>query len=186
MIYLVSGYMRSGTSMMMQCLEAGGMPVAYSTKRNSLNDRRSDEHYKPNPKGLYEPDDSEIGKPGWPREHDEKALKVVAPFVRHLSVHAYRAVFMQRDPEEIRQSYEAAFKGKVTCEQIEQCQQAALESLDNRRDVLTVNILQYADVVVDPLRAMQSLNWPINTDKAASVVQPELYRFRLERLTVGL
>lgn len=186
MIYVVSGYMRSGTSMMMQCLEAGGLPVAYSHQRNILNDRCSDEHYKPNPKGLYEPADSEIGKHGWPRGHDGKAIKVVAPLLRHLSVHEYRVVFMLRNPEEIRQSYKAAFRGNVTCEQIEHCQQSSLELLHNRRDVLTVTELQYADVVADPLAAIYKLNWPIDNVRAAEAVQPDLYRFRPERLTVGL
>lgn len=186
MIYLISGYMRSGTSMMMQCLEAGGIPVVRSEVRDRLNDRHSDLHYRPNPSGLYEPPCSEIGKPGWPREHDGKALKVVAPLVRHLSVHEYRAVFMLRDPEEIRQSYEAAFKGRVNCEQIEQCQQEAFGMLHNRRDVLSVKVLQYADVIANPLAALQELNWPIDAKKASSVVQPELYRFRRERLVEGL
>lgn len=186
MIYVVSGYMRSGTSMLMQCLEAGGMSVVASPQRDIVNRRHSDQHYRPNPRSLYEPTDSEIGKPGWPREHDGMAIKVLAPFVRHLAVHEYRAVFMLRDPEEIRQSYEAAFKGRVTCDQIAQCQQEAFGMLHNRRDVLSVSTMQYADVVADPLAALQELNWPVDAKKAASVVQPELYRFRRERLVEGL
>jgi hypothetical protein len=43
--YIVSGLERSGTSMIMQMLEAGGVPVAYDSKR------KSDEN---NPKGYYE------------------------------------------------------------------------------------------------------------------------------------
>ena len=36
MIYVVSGYPRSGTSMMMECLEAGGLEMVKSEKRDEL------------------------------------------------------------------------------------------------------------------------------------------------------
>ena len=52
--YFVSGFMRSGTSMMMACLEAGGMDVAHREQRNQMLEQYSDENYSPNEGGLYE------------------------------------------------------------------------------------------------------------------------------------
>lgn len=189
MLSLVSGFMRSGTSMIMSCLEAGGMDVVKSEQRDKFGAAHSDQHYRVNPYGLYEPDIREMNEPGWPKQHDGKVLKVVVPWLRALSVHDYRVVFMLRDPEEIRQSYEAAFGGKMKREAIERQTVEALDQLRNRRDVRTITTLNYRDVVDDPILAFAKLRsdgWPIDGEAAASVVQPELCRFRREKLTVGI
>jgi hypothetical protein len=102
-----------------------------------------------------------------------------------LAAHEYRVVFMRRDSEEIRQSYEGAFGGRVTAQQIETVIYEALRTLRNRRDVHEIVELQYADVIDDPVLAIASLGWTIDAQAAASVVDPSLYRFRLNRLTVG-
>jgi hypothetical protein len=185
LIYLVVGHMRSGTSMMMSCLEAGGLPVVRSESRDRLNAAHSDQHYRPNPTSLYEPDERAMRVPGWPRQHDGHALKVVAPLLGRLAAHEYRVVFMRRDSEEIRQSYEGAFGGRVTAQQIETVIAEALRTLNNRRDVHEIIELQYGDVIDDPVLSLASLGWPIDVQAAAAVVDPSLYRFRLNRLTVG-
>jgi len=189
MIYIVSGFMRSGTTMKMECMEAGGMSVVKSESRDQFGAAHNDEHYRVNPHGLYEPDLTELRQLGWPKQHDGKVLKVVVPWLRALSVHEYRVVFMLRDFEEIRQSFEGAFGGRLKRETIEQQVAEALAQLRNRRDVLTLTTLNYCDVVADPQRELSRLRaagWPIDVEAAASVVNPDLYRFRLERLTVGI
>ena len=183
MIYVVSGHPRSGTSMMMAALEAGGLKVVASASREALN--RPDGPYKPNHGGLYEPAVHEMWQPGWPRKHEGCALKVVVQWLRHLAVHEYRVVMMERDPEEIRQSYRATGL-ETTAERIEQEMNEAYATLQNRADVKHVRTLWYADVLADPLRALSSLCWPIDARQAAKVVDPEQYRFRRERLVVGL
>lgn len=180
MIYVVSGYMRSGTSMMMQALEAGGMPVLRSERRDRLNESHADEQYRPNPISLYEPDPREMTL-GWPRQHDGLAIKVVVPFLPRLSVHEYKVCFMRRDPEEIRQSYEGAFGQRLDLERIERATSEALLTLRNRRDV-ELTELWYPDVIEHGL----DLDWPCDMEKANAVINPDLYRFRRERLTVGI
>jgi len=188
MIYIVSGFMRSGTSMMMSCLEAGGMSVVKSERREEFGKVHSDDQYAVNANGLYEPDPAEFKESGWPRQHDGKAIKVVVPWLPHLAVHDYRVVFMRRDPEEIRQSYEAAFGMKLNADEIQQRCDLAVERLNNRRDVELIE-LQYAEVIAEPLSTFESLlyaGWPIGPVEAALAVDPSLYRFRLENLTVGI
>lgn len=46
MIYIVSGFMRSGTSMMMQALIAGGMQASFSTQRNQFANNLADDYYQ--------------------------------------------------------------------------------------------------------------------------------------------
>ena len=52
MIYIVSGFFRSGTTMMMRALELGGMPVYFSRERNALNEEHTNLRSRPNPTGL--------------------------------------------------------------------------------------------------------------------------------------
>lgn len=118
MIYIVTGFMRSGTSMMCECLEAGGMSVVKSESRDRFGAAHSDERYAVNPNGLYEPNPGDMQTDGWPRMHDGKAIKVVFPLISSLAVHAYKVVAMLREPEEIRQSYEAAFGQRIPLERI--------------------------------------------------------------------
>lgn len=94
-IVVVSGLPRSGTSMMMAILEAGGVPV--------LTDgvRRADED---NPRGYYEfervkrlQDDT-----GWLPEARGRAVKMVSALLPDLPAeHSYRVVLMQRRMPEI-------------------------------------------------------------------------------------
>lgn len=164
------------------------MSVVKSEARDQFGAAHSDQHYAVNPNGLYEPNPRDMQAPGWPRQHDGKVLKVVFPWLNALSVHQYKAVVLLRDPEEIRQSFEGAFGKRIPLERIKQATKDGLEKLNNRRDV-ELACLCYAEVIADPLAGFRLLalqGWPIEPAKAAAVVNPDLYRFRLESLTVGI
>jgi len=187
MVYLVSGHPRSGTSMMMQVLEAGGMEAVRNPKRDKFNDQHSDEFYKPNPEGLYELESRQVRRLGFPRGLDGKLIKVVTLNLLYLSVHEYSVIFMTRDPEEIRQSYEAAFGQKIGApEHIQRWVDEALLLLGNRKDVKQLSIIPYRGFLDTPRPYLESLGWPIDVGKALSVIDPAKCRFRLESLTVGI
>lgn len=94
-ITVVSGLPRSGTSMMMQMLEAGGVPILTDRVRAADED---------NLKGYYEfervkalPQDT-----AWLEEARGKAVKIVSELLRRLPAdHAYRIIFMRRDLREV-------------------------------------------------------------------------------------
>jgi hypothetical protein len=172
--------------MLMAALEAGGMRVHRSARRELCNVVPGERTYVPNRGGLFEPSRQEMQEPGWPRHHDGCALKLVTPFLGRLGVHEYRVVFMTRDFEEIRQSYRAAFGASVTCERIQQECEESILTLRNRRDVRDIRSLEYADVLGNPASAIASLGWPVDTARAARVVDTDQYRFRRERLVAGL
>lgn len=191
MIYLVTGYMRSGTSMMMQSLIAGGLEALYDERRENMNKSYGDEHYKPNAKGFYEPSYMEYRKFGFPKMHDGKLLKVLRGGVPMLAVADYLVILMRRHPEEIRQSYEAFFGGKadmVILNNYEERLTNTEEMIRNRRD-MNLTCLDYRTVVDDPNLAFETLRengWPIDVDVAAANVDPTQCRFRLELLEVGI
>jgi len=95
-ITVVSGLPRSGTSMMMQMLAAGGLPALTDGKRTADND---------NPKGYYELEAAKrlMTDRSWLPQADGKAVKIVAQLLPYLPPrpHQLRIIFMERDLEEI-------------------------------------------------------------------------------------
>lgn len=96
-VVVVSGLPRSGTSMMMKMLEAGGLSVVTDAIREADED---------NPKGYYELEQvKDLDKPGdksWMRAHRGKVVKVISALLPDLpDDNAYRIIFMRRDYGEI-------------------------------------------------------------------------------------
>jgi hypothetical protein len=199
MIHVVSGYFRSGTSAMMQALIAGGMSAAWDEKPNELAAQHADESYHPNRGGQFEILVSEYSqadppfqtKPNFPLNYQGKLIKVVLWGLDSLAVNpeGYRVVLMTRDPEEIRQSYRGAFGNEYSMKDYQARIDRALAMLRNRRDVQGVSAVSYADMVADPVGTfvgLRSAGWAIDPLESAAVIDPKQYRFRRERLTVGI
>lgn len=95
-ITIVSGLPRSGTSMMMKMLEAGGLPPLVDHVRTADAD---------NPKGYYEFERVKKLKDGdveWVRRARGKAVKVIAALLQYLPAdHDYRVLFMRRAMPEV-------------------------------------------------------------------------------------
>lgn len=188
MIYIVSGFPRSGTSVMMQALEAGGFETIKNEQRSKRVHGRDDSQYQMNPDDVYESTEKERMDHNWPRQHEGKVIKVVTMWLSNLAVWpgGYRVLFMRRNLEEIRQSYEAAFNRCLTVEQINNAVCTARETLANRRDVIDVHQIWYENLVMgDPVYELTNLNWPIDVDKAANIIDPSRYRFNLRNLVIG-
>jgi tetratricopeptide (TPR) repeat protein len=97
-IAVVSGLPRSGTSLMMQMLDKGGVSILQDTSREADIS---------NPKGYYEykPVMSLYKDNSWLSQGQDKAVKVVAPLLKYLDpALRYKIIFMRRDLNEIVQS----------------------------------------------------------------------------------
>jgi hypothetical protein len=191
-LYVVSGFMRTGTSMIMRALHLGGLVPVMKKSRDVMKNKFSDEHYDPNVGGLYELEPQDYKSFGFPKQFEGKLIKALNYGVPRMSVmeHGIRVIFMMRDPEEIRQSYLAFFGVQLTnIAQYKRNMSDIIERIRNRKDVLSLSIFQYRDVVSNPVQHFQILKdvgWPIDPCKSASVVNPELCRFKVENLTVGI
>jgi len=98
MITIVSGLPRSGTSLMMQMLDAGGLPVLSDGERRADTD---------NPKGYLEWERiKQLPKdPGLIAEAEGKVVKVISQLILSLpDRHEYRIIFMQRPLPEVLKS----------------------------------------------------------------------------------
>ena len=191
--YFVSGYMRCGTSMMMQALSAGGLEAAFDPARDKMNDQFGDEHYKPNEGGFYELTGKEYQKLDFPKGYEGKLIKMLFGGMYQLSAGGpYKIVFMLRDFEESRQSYEGFFGQKLPIQKrdVFEAQRAKILGILHQRQDCEVFEIEYRKLVEDPEKWFRMLRdigrFPIDPQAAAAVVDPAKCRFRLEELEVGI
>jgi hypothetical protein len=186
MIYLVSGFMRSGTSMCMEALEAGGLEAVYSADRDKrMNDKWGEADspvpYTPNDK-FYELDADDYRKSDFPLCHEGKLVKCLWGGITRLPVGEYRVVYMRRPRNEIRTSLIAFFGNStpiVDALDFDQLMERIVSILRDRASFKSVDEIWYGDVLADPLRVFRKLadhGWPIDADKAATI--PEARRAR--------
>ena len=99
-IIVVSGLPRSGTSMTMKMLDAGGIALITDEARLADEDNPKGYFELENVKSLGEQDDK-----SWLTEARGKAVKVISHLLRELPEHyAYRIIFMNRHVQEVIRS----------------------------------------------------------------------------------
>ena len=94
-VTVVAGLPRSGTSMMMSMLEAGGIPLLTDGVRTADRD---------NPRGYYELEavKQTDRDPSWLDDAPGKAVKVISQLLPELPPqHRYRAIFVRRNLDEV-------------------------------------------------------------------------------------
>lgn len=108
MITIVSGLPRSGTSLMMQMLHAGGLAILSDGERQADAD---------NPRGYFEWERIKqlSNDPGCIAEAEGKVVKVISQLLLCLPAkHEYRIIFMQRPLEEVMASQEEMLRHRGT------------------------------------------------------------------------
>lgn len=196
MVYIVSGFLRSGTSMMMVALREGGLPIVGERDPEGFNVRyaRPASNYLPNPGGFWLFTGNHAAA-NFPQLYANRAVKLAWDLVPHIprSRDGYRVVFLRRDPVEIAQSLRAflgadadledfalaGYEGRILADYAVQMNRAV--NLLQARGDCTVSELNYADVVAQPVTAFTSLQaagWPIDPAACAAVVDSDLYRSR--------
>jgi hypothetical protein len=95
-VTIVSGLPRSGTSMMMKMLDAGGIPPLTDEIRTADKD---------NPRGYYEFErvkKLDEGDTAWLEDAQGSAVKVISALLQHLPAgYSYKIIFMERKMEEV-------------------------------------------------------------------------------------
>lgn len=190
MITIVSGLPRSGTSLMMQMLVAGGMIALSDGERQADTD---------NPRGYVEweriktlPND-----PACIAEGEGKVVKVISKLLLSLPAgHEYRVIFMQRPLPEVlasqdqmlrrRGSYRGTHKESANPAAITAAFEKHLREvyawLDAKAYVRAMRI-PYHDVLSQPKEISQQLaeflEQPLNIDAMIQQVDASLYRNRV-------
>ena len=184
-IVVVSGLPRSGTSMAMKMLEAGGMRVVTDRLRAADED---------NPKGYYEDervkDLHRDGDKTWLREARGSVIKVISFLLKSLPPdNNYQVLFMHRSLREIVASQNKMLvrrgEGNETPDERalalleEQVRDARFFLRRPQFDVLELNYRETLDGPAPQARRIaEYLGRPLDVAKMAEVVDRELYRNR--------
>jgi hypothetical protein len=188
MITIVSGLPRSGTSLMMQMLGAGGLPVLTDGERKADED---------NLKGYLEWERiKQLPKdPSLIAEAENKVVKVISQLVLSLPVgHEYRIVFMQRPLPEVLKSQDEMLRRRGNADSIISDTSAIEEAF--QRHLIEVNKwaaskanvqmlrVHYHRVLREPKAVAEEvvgfLKIPLDTESMARQVDGSLYRNRMK------
>jgi hypothetical protein len=184
-IVVVSGLPRSGTSMAMQILAAGGYPVTTDAIRIADED---------NPKGYFEEErvkdlhKDDVGR-DWVRATRGKAIKVISFLLRYLPQdNNYKVIFMRRDLNEVLASQSKMLERLGEANETSDEDMLALWKdhlwkvnylLKHAPHMEFIDVV-YSDAVRDPVREVTRIRDFVGTDleleKMAGVVDPSLYR----------
>lgn len=184
-IVVVSGLPRSGTSLMMQMLAAGGVPPLTDEIRTPDPD---------NPRGYLEFERVKQLKADatWLAEASGKAVKIIHLLLMDLpDTQRYDVVFMERDLSEVISSQAAmlARSGRpgaaLPADRLAAMYETQLRTVRQwlaSRSHFRVEFVQYSSLVADPVqnaeRIQQFLARPLHTAAMAAAVDPALYRNR--------
>jgi hypothetical protein len=185
MITIVSGLPRSGTSLMMQMLVAGGVPALADGERQADTD---------NPRGYLEwerikqlPND-----PGCIAEGEGKVVKVISRLLLSLPAgYEYRIIFMQRPMPEVlasqdqmlrrRGNYKEGVDPAIISAAFENELRKVYAWLDGKPNVKAIRV-PYHEVLSKPKEVAQQLvhflQIPLDVDAMIQQVDASLYRNR--------
>lgn len=178
-IYIVSGLPRSGTSMTMQMLGAGGMNILTDNLR---------QHDDNNPKGYLELEKiKSLGKDNsWLAEAEGKTIKVIAQLLQYLpNLYNYKIIFMQRNMNEVLKSQQKML-GKdssafpMGLSEVFKKQLAQSEAWMRAQPNIEVMFVNYADIIENPQEQAENLDaflgQELDIKAMTEVVDKNLYR----------
>ena len=184
-ITIVSGLPRSGTSMMMQMLMAGGMGIVTDEIRKADED---------NPRGYLEWERVKKLKEdqSWLDECPGKAVKVISMLLFDLPrKHHYKIIFMHREIEEVLASQRIMLerrgmaRDEVSDEEMAKKFEKHLKQIEDwiaHQSNIEVLSIKYNEVIADPLHYSKVVNnflgEDLNTRTMAEAIEETLYRQR--------
>ena len=185
-IVVVSGLPRSGTSMTMKMLEAGGLPPVVDGIRTPDED---------NPKGYYEDERvKDLGKMDdktWLENARGRAIKIISYLLKDLPQgHNYKILFMRRHLHEVLASQAKMLERRDATSEASDARMIEIyedhlwkvNRLLQREPHLEALDVEYKAVLKDPRaearRIHDFLGLPLDVEKMALVVDERLYRNR--------
>jgi hypothetical protein len=182
-IIIVSGLPRSGTSLMMQMLDNGGVEIITDNVRTADTD---------NPRGYYELEKAKRIKKdsSWLPQARGKAFKMVSQLLYDLpGSEIYRIIFMERDLDEMLLSQEKMLKrlgrSGAPPDEIKLSFTSHLKRLHDwlpQQGNMRVLSVSYNNLVERPKeqaeRVKEFLAGKVSVEKMAGTVDPSLYRNR--------
>ncbi len=183
-IVIVSGLPRSGTSMMMKMLEAGGIAPMTDKIRTADED---------NPKGYYEFErvkKLDKGDTTWVSDAQGKTVKVISALLKYLPAdYDYKVIFMRRRTEEILASQKQMLirrgepTDRVSDDELAEYFAKHLKAVElwlQTQPNVVVLYISYNRVLENPLEPALEINRflgnRLDSQAMAAMVDPQLYR----------
>ena len=181
--FIVSGLERSGTSMLMQILHAGGIPIEFDRSRRSDQD---------NPKGYYELEGGKIinkliDKSFQFERYKGSFIKITAYGLKFLPIDRYKIIYSERNIEEILDSMEemADIRDKArdeTKKAFIKLNKTIKETISERNDI-DVLFINYNEILADPNHEIKKILDFLETsvgdiDSMIQAIDRKLYRHR--------
>ena len=186
-ITIVSGVPRSGTSMMMKMLIAGGLEPLTDNIRTADED---------NPEGYFEFERVKQLKDdhSWLQDARGKCVKIVSVFLKQLPRDfTYKIIFMRRNIAEVLASQQQMLvrRGEpidtISDEKMKQTFERHLKDLESwltAQPNIAVLDINYSEVIANPLPSSRNINdflkLGLDVDRMVGVVDTNLYRNRVE------
>ena len=185
MIVVVSGLPRSGTSLMMQILHAGGMPLL-------IDDQRPADADNPNGYWEYESVKHLQQDNAWMSQAEGKAVKVVSALLPYLPQHhTYKIVFMHRPMQEVLASQAVMLQrhgaqgGQADDQTLATVFGQHLDHIERwlaMQQHMTVLSVNYHETLADPAATAtcvaQFIDLSLAVEEMARAVDPRLHRQR--------
>ncbi|MDZ7833036.1 MAG: sulfotransferase domain-containing protein [Desulfobacterales bacterium] len=186
MIYIVSGLPRSGTSMLMKMLEAGGIEILTDYRRTADVD---------NPKGYFEyeaikklAEDAE-----WINHIEAKGIKVISHLLPYLPrTQSYKVLFVLRPIEEVMLSQARMLERTGDTAGLEDQDKLARKFKDHLYTIrlwiakqahMECLFIKYRDIINAPQEYAEKISAfiqvPCNIQAMADVVDSRLYRNKI-------
>ena len=186
-ITVVSGLPRSGTSMLMQMLDAAGYPCLTDDVRKADAD---------NPHGYFEYEKVKRLRRdcAWMPEAKGKAVKIIAQLIPFLPPQfSYRVIFMERNISEVlasqrvmlqRQGRSGGNLSDVQLGKIYECQVREVKQLLGQRNIPMLEVA-YSTALQRPMeiagKIQVFLGENLDVCAMAAAIDPNLYRQRCEQ-----
>jgi mRNA-degrading endonuclease HigB of HigAB toxin-antitoxin module len=186
-IVIVSGLPRSGTSMVMKMLAAGGVNVLTDNIRKADHD---------NPKGYleYEPVKNLKTDSGWLKDMKGRAVKVISHLLYYLPrTFTYKIIFIQRSMQEILESQKKMYQRihkkaddieDVVLEEKFNLHLKKIKTYIENKKYFSCLYVHYGDILHDAFKESSKiqafLDRPLNIEAMSKVVDQNLYRNRSE------
>lgn len=173
-VYVVAGFPRTGTTVTVRAVDAGGIPALTAPRRvNVRNGHRSQ------PDSYWQPP-----KDWWRKNPPGEAAGRVVKFLLFADGATlppydsgqYRVVVLTRRQAEVVASVRTAYGTSSPYSERRVIRWA--HRIAGRDDVDTVSVLDHRDLMLHPQESLERLSWPLSAPEAAETVDHTWWRFR--------
>lgn len=181
MRYIICGLHRTGTSALMRAISEASTLAAHvdPSVESVIRSREINPDYDPNPSGYFAHGNMFSSINYWLSETPDDSVMKAAPevFLEGTGSEPIKVVLTSRSQTETEMSFMKAFGMDVP--EYRYTARIEAENVLKTAENVDLTVINFADLIADTTAVFTVLaakKWPIDIDKAASTIDPKLYR----------